>query len=57
MKKILFMIVCSIVLFASIAQAQVQVKGYYKKNGTYVQPHTRTSPDGVKWNNKSYNGH
>lgn len=23
---------------------QVQVKGYYRKNGTYVKPHTRSSP-------------
>jgi hypothetical protein len=23
---------------------QVKVKGYYRKNGTYVKPHTRSSP-------------
>lgn len=32
----------------------VYVKGYYRKDGTYVKPHTRTSPDGIKTNNKSY---
>lgn len=37
------------------APATVQVRGYTRSDGTYVQPHTRTAPDGVKWNNKSYN--
>jgi hypothetical protein len=26
------------------AGGPVQVKGYYRKNGTYVQPHTRSAP-------------
>jgi hypothetical protein len=30
---------------------QVNVKGYYKSNGTYVAPHVRSSPDSNKWNN------
>lgn len=34
-----------------VTQAQVQVKGYYKSNGTYVQPHIRSSPDSTKTNN------
>jgi hypothetical protein len=33
--------------------AQVRVRGYYKRNGTYVQPHTRSNPDGISWNNWS----
>lgn len=36
--------------------AQVKVKGYYKKNGTYVQPHYRSNPDGNPYNNWSYPG-
>lgn len=36
--------------------SQVRVKGYFRKNGTYVSPHIRTSPDGILWNNFSYNG-
>lgn len=35
---------------------QVRVKGYFRKDGTYVQPHTRTSPDGYKYNNYSSYG-
>lgn len=36
--------------------AQVRVKGYYKKDGTYVRSHTRTKPDGNPYNNYSYPG-
>ncbi|XWW46641.1 peptidoglycan-binding protein [Fibrella sp. USSR17] len=36
--------------------AQVQVRGYYRKDGTYVQPHMRSSPDGNPYNNWSYPG-
>ena len=39
--------------FLSLPAQAVVVRGYYKKNGTYVAPHTRTNPDGNKWNNKS----
>ena len=28
----------------SSAGGRVQVKGYYRKNGTYVKPHTRSAP-------------
>ncbi len=34
----------------------VQVNGYYRQNGTYVQPHYRTSPDNTRTNNYSYHG-
>jgi len=37
-----------------VAPGPVQVKGYYRKDGTYVRPHTRTRPDGIKSNNRSY---
>lgn len=29
----------------------VPVRGYFKKDGTYVQPHMRSAPDGNPWNN------
>lgn len=32
-------------------QLKVQ-KGYFKKSGTYVQPHFKTGPDQYKWNNR-----
>ena len=36
------------------ADADVFVRGYFKNNGTYVQPHYRTRPDGLGYNNYSY---
>ena len=34
----------------------VHVNGYYKKNGAYVEPHYRSSPDSSKSNNWSTQG-
>lgn len=38
------------------AVAQVHVRGYYRKDGTYVRPHYRSNPDGVFENNWSTKG-
>lgn len=38
------------------AYADVWVNGYYRSNGTYVQGHYRSSPDGNPYNNWSYPG-
>ena len=38
------------------ASAQVFVQGYTTKNGTYVAPHYRSSPDGNPYNNYSTRG-
>lgn len=47
-----------LLLFLSVQliNAQVRVKGYYRKDGTYVQPYYRSSPDGNPYNNWSYPG-
>lgn len=45
-----FIILVLLMSFESFAK-DVQVRGYYRKNGTYVKPHVRSAPDGVKWNN------
>lgn len=37
--------------FNSVSWAYVSVKGYYKKNGTYVAPHFRSSPNNTKLDN------
>ena len=39
-----------------MVDAAVSVKGYYRSNGTYVQPHYRSNPDGNPYNNWSYPG-
>lgn len=36
--------------------ASVRVRGYYRKDGTYVQPHYRSNPDSSPYNNWSYPG-
>lgn len=33
------------------SHAQTHVRGYFRSNGTYVQPHIRSAPDSSKWNN------
>ena len=37
---------------ASSASADKWVKGYTKKDGTYVQGHMKSSPDSYRYNNK-----
>ena len=49
MKIILLAIIGLMV--ATYADASVYVHGYQRSNGTYVQPHWRSNPDGIKWNN------
>jgi hypothetical protein len=38
------------------AFADVYVNGYFRSNGTYVQPHYRSNPDGNSFNNWSTRG-
>jgi len=51
---ILILIIFS--LFLSLAFADVWVSEYYRKDGTYVQGHWRSSPDGNPYNNWSFPG-
>lgn len=34
----------------------VYVRGHLERDGSYVQPHHRTAPDGMLWNNYSTQG-
>jgi hypothetical protein len=36
--------------------SETSVRGYTRKDGTYVAPHQRTTPDGTKGNNWSTKG-
>lgn len=54
MKKI-FLLIALISGFAASAKADM-VRGYVRKDGTYVQPYQRTHPDGNPYNNYSYHG-
>jgi hypothetical protein len=53
--KILLSILVLIGLTAS-AYADQYVHGYYRQNGTYVQPYMRSSPDSSTLNNWSTQG-
>lgn len=52
-----FIIVLLVFLLPIILEAKrVYVRGYFRKNGTYVRPHYRTWPDGNPYNNYSFPG-
>lgn len=48
----------AVVLLATVAtaSAQVHVRGYTKKDGTYVAPHERTAPNNTTLDNYSTKG-
>lgn len=53
MQKIINLIITLIFIFFPVFlyAKDVKVKGYYRKDGTYVRPHIRSSPDSIKSNN------
>jgi hypothetical protein len=53
MKKIIMLLGLLGVLTGTQAHATVRVRGHYRGNGTYVQPHMRTNPDNSRQNNWS----
>ena len=55
MKKLA--ITLTAVLMAAPAFADTFVNGYMRQNGTYVQPHYRSSSDSFRSNNYSTYGH
>ena len=54
---LIFILVCLFLAsITTIAFADVWVRGYYRKNGTYVSGHWRSDPDGNPYNNWSFPG-
>ena len=52
MKLKALIVALALLVIAQTSEARdVNVNGYYRSNGTYVQPYVRSSPDNVKWNN------
>ena len=51
MKNLLFLI--AFLFITALSFAQVSVRGYYRSNGTYVQPHQRTAPNYTRNDNYS----
>lgn len=55
MKK-LVVIAMTLLMASSAAFADVYVQGYYRKDGTYVAPHHRSSPNSTTYDNWSTKG-
>lgn len=53
MRKFIFAVffILPLILTEVVFAKDVHVKGYYRKDGTYVKPHVRSQPDQYKWNN------
>lgn len=52
-----YLILILTTLFTAVSFARdVHVKGHYRSNGSYVQPHYRSAPDSSKLNNWSTRG-
>jgi len=49
--KGLLAVISILFLLSTVFAQDVYVRGYYRKDGTYVRPHYRSKPDGVKYNN------
>lgn len=57
MKKLFllcFILVSFLLIGLSEVSAYVNVKGYYRKDGTYVNGYVRSNPNGVKYDNYGY---
>jgi len=54
MRKAITMMLVTIFLLSTLGvvlAGDVYVRGYYRRDGTYVRPHIRSSPDNYRWNN------
>ena len=58
MKKVIILILIIFVIFGTFgfAEAKVRVRGSFRKNGTYIAPHYRSSPNRTKFDNWSTRG-
>ncbi len=54
MKKLLPLILLIILTVQAEAQKRTNVKGYYRKDGTYVRPHTRTTSGSATTKTSNY---
>ena len=55
MKKLFFALVASALIVPAVS-AQTHVRGYTRKDGTYVAPHYRSSPNSTPYDNYSTRG-
>lgn len=52
--SVLVVLVVGQIFFISNVNAYVSVRGHTKSNGTYVAPHVRSNPNGLKYDNYSW---
>ena len=52
----IILILLTITFFVSSVLADTYVRGYYRSNGTYVEPHYRSSPNSTTSDNWSNYG-
>lgn len=50
-RRLMLSVIALSLLVPAFARAQVFVPGYLRRDGTYVQPHYRSAPDGNPYNN------
>ncbi len=58
-KKLVSLAVAVTVLICLIEASTAEAgatRGYFRKNGTYVQPYIRSKPDRIPYNNNGYPG-
>lgn len=55
-KRLLLLLALVAAFPSSVAFADVRVRGYFRRDGTYVRPHRRSDPDGLFWNNWTTRG-
>ena len=51
-----FLTALLVLILSASAYADVRVRGYTRKDGTYVAPHYRSSPNNTVYDNWSYKG-
>lgn len=57
MRTLIIVTVMTAVVFSGTASAgDKYINGYFRKDGTYVEPHQRSAPDGYTENNRSNRG-
>ena len=56
MKRLLTAALAFLITLSVVAQGSHQVKGYTKKNGTYVAPHRQTNSNSTQKDNWSTKG-
>lgn len=50
----LTLVLLSVTILPQTIDAYVNVRGYYRSDGTYVRPHVRSNPNGLKYDNYGY---